>query len=100
MCAEKEGEAPAPPADEPQVPASPADETEKPTEPYPGFYADMKRMGLTDEQAEAQARKASKQKEPVKSSKVGGKKNLLKPDGTPYAPWMGNIAGMFISRPS
>eukprot|EP00177_Eucheuma_denticulatum_P008261 GFKZ01015030.1.p1 GENE.GFKZ01015030.1~~GFKZ01015030.1.p1 ORF type:complete len:300 (+),score=42.70 GFKZ01015030.1:169-1068(+) len=63
-----------------------------PKEPYPGFFADMKRMGLSEEQAYAQAAKAQKQKEPVKSSKVGGKKNLLKPDGTPYAPWMGPMA--------
>lgn len=27
-----------------------------------------------------------------KEKKVGGKKSLLKPDGTPYAPWMGGLA--------
>lgn len=80
MCAEAEGETTA------------AEESEMPKEPHPGFYADMKRMGLTDEQAQAQAMKAQKQSSPVKSTKVGGKKNLLKPDGTPYAPWMRNIA--------
>lgn len=67
-------------------------EAELPIEPYPGFYADMKRMGLSEEQAYAQAMKAQKQSKPVKSNKVGGNKNLFKPDGTAYAPWMGNIA--------
>jgi len=28
---------------------------------------------------------------PEKKGKVGGKKSLLKPDGTPYAPWMGGL---------
>ncbi|KAI0561445.1 hypothetical protein FGB62_82g072 [Gracilaria domingensis] len=63
-------------------------EIEIPQEPYPGYFADMKRMGLSEEEAYAQARKAQKQRNPVKSDKVGGVKNLLKPDGTPYAPWM------------
>lgn len=80
MCAEPEGETAA--AEEPVVPP----------EPYSGYYADMKRMGLTDEQAQTQALKAQKQSSPVKSTKVGGMKNLLKPDGTPYAPWMRPIA--------
>lgn len=60
-------------------------------EPYPGFFADMKRMGLTDEQARAQARKQQKQSSPVQSDRVGGAKNLYRPDGTPYAPWMAGI---------
>lgn len=92
MCAEQpEGDAPAPP------PAG-GEEAQAPAEPYPGFFADMKRMGLTEEEALAQAQKAANQKKPVKSDKVGGKKNLLKPDGTPYAPWMANIAGTFWAR--
>lgn len=57
-------------------------------EPYPGFFADMKRMGMSDEEARAQAIKQMKQSKPVKSDKVGGAKNLFKEDGTPYAPWM------------
>lgn len=64
---------------------------DRPPEPYPGFYADMTRMGLSDEEAIAQALKAQKQSQPVSSSRVGGEKNLLKPDGTPYAPWMANV---------
>lgn len=60
-------------------------------EPYPGFYNDMTRMGLSEEQAVAQAAKAQNQSNPKQSGKVGGAKNLFKPDGTPYAPWM---AGM------
>ncbi|CAN8077219.1 unnamed protein product [Agarophyton chilense] len=63
-------------------------EPEIPKEPYSGYFADMKRMGLSEEEAYAQARKAQKQSNPVKSGKVGGAKNLFKPDGTPYAPWM------------
>lgn len=73
----------------------PADNTEKkepPKEPYSGFYLDMKRMGLSEEEALAQAAKAEKRSSPVVSDRVGGKKNLYKPDGTPYAPWMGPIA--------
>lgn len=68
------------------------EEVEMPKEPYPGFYADMKRMGLTEEQAFAQALKTQRQSNPVKSDKVGGKSNLFKPDGTAYAPWMRNMA--------
>lgn len=60
-------------------------------EPYPGFYNDMKRMGLSEEEAVAQAAKAQNQSNPKRSGKVGGAKNLFRPDGTPYAPWM---AGM------
>eukprot|EP00871_Galdieria_phlegrea_P004565 jgi/Galph1/5109/GphlegSOOS_G3739.1 len=43
-------------------------------EPYPGYHRDMERLGMTP----------SKQDGP----KVGGAKNLYKPDGTPYAPWL------------
>lgn len=77
---------------DPERDTAAAEEPVLPKEPYPGFYADMKRTGLTDEEAQAQALKAQKQKSPVKSTKVGGNKNLLKPDGTPYAPWMSPIA--------
>ena len=66
--------------------------SEIPAEPYPGFFADMKRMGMSEEEAYAQALKASKQANPVKSEKVGGAKNLFKADGTPYAPWMANMS--------
>lgn len=73
-----------------------ADTTEKeeqaPKEPYPGFYADMKRLGLSKDEAIAQAAKAEKRGTPIVSKRVGGNKNLYKPDGTPYAPWMGPIA--------
>lgn len=67
-------------------------ESEIPKEPYPGFFADMKRTGMTEEEAYAQALKANKQAKPVKSEKVGGAKNLFKADGTPYAPWMANMS--------
>lgn len=80
-----------------EAPSEATSETEAPPEPYPGFFADMKRMGLTEEQAYAQALKAQKQKNPVKSQKVGGSKNLLKPDGTPYAPWMANVSAEYDS---
>lgn len=60
-------------------------------EPYPGFFSDMKRMGLSEEDAVAQAAKVQNQSNPKRGSKVGGAKSLFKPDGTPYAPWM---AGM------
>lgn len=60
-------------------------------EPYPGFFADMKRMGMTDEEARAQAVKQMKQSNPVKSDRVGGAKNLFREDGTPYAPWMADF---------
>lgn len=83
MCAE---------SDEAVSEPAPPEEMDIPKEPYPGYYADMKRMGLSDEQAYAQARKQQKQSNPVKSAKVGGRKNLFREDGTPYAPWMGNIA--------
>lgn len=66
--------------------------TEKVEEPYPGFLADMKRMGLTEEEAVAQARKQQNQSKPVRSERIGGGKNLFKPDGTPYAPWMTGIS--------
>lgn len=69
-----------------------ADSAERPVEPYSGYYADMKRMGLTEEQAFAQATKAAKQSTPSPGSKLGGNKNLLKPDGTPYAPWMTGVS--------
>ncbi|PXF43364.1 hypothetical protein BWQ96_06859 [Gracilariopsis chorda] len=77
---------PQPPPPDAPAPAQP------PKEPYPGFFSDMKRTGLTEEQAYAQAAKAQNQSNPVKSAKVGGVKNLLKPDGTPYAPWMVNVS--------
>ena len=48
-------------------------------------------MGLTEEQALAQASKVAAQSKPVKSDKVGGAKNLFKDDGTPYAPWMADF---------
>lgn len=57
-------------------------------EPYPGFFADMKRMGLTEEEAIAQALKSQKQST---GRRVDGKNNMLKPDGTSYAPWMGDM---------
>lgn len=67
--------------------------TEKPpSEPYPGFINDMKRAGVSEEEAIRQAAKATGQKtsEP-KEAKVGRGKSLFKPDGTPYAPWMANF---------
>ena len=48
-------------------------------------------MGLSEEQAYAQAAKARAQANPVASNKVGGAKNLYKEDGTPYAPWMTGV---------
>ena len=78
--------------DQPDAPEPEAiPEQEKPKEPYSGFYADMKRMGISEDEAYAQASKAQKQSNPTKSTRVGGKKSLLKPDGTPYAPWMVGI---------
>lgn len=72
--------------------ASPEDSVPtSPPAPYPGYYDDMKRMGLTEEEARAQASKARAQSSPVKSDKVGGAKSLFKEDGTPYAPWMANF---------
>lgn len=61
-------------------------------EPYPGFFSDMMRMGLSEEQAVAQALKQQKQSNPTRSGKVGGAKNLFKPDGTLYAPWMAGLS--------
>lgn len=90
MCAESGGSA------ESGEPSPPADTAEKekqtPKEPYSGFYADMKRLGLSQEQAIAQAAAAEKRSTPVVSNRVGGNKNLYKPDGTLYAPWMGPMA--------
>lgn len=60
-------------------------------EPYPGFLKDMKRMGMSEDEAIAQARKQTSQSDPKKGSKVGGTKTLFKPDGTPYAPWMADF---------
>lgn len=60
-------------------------------EPYPGFLQDMQRMGLSEEDAKAQAKKQSTQSKPGKGSRVGGAKTLFKPDGTPYAPWMSDF---------
>lgn len=40
----------------------------------------------------AQAAKAVSQRNPTTAKSVGGKKSLLRPDGTPYAPWMGTPA--------
>jgi hypothetical protein len=59
-----------------------------PPEPYPGFYADMRRAGLSDKDAQAQAAKAAGQAAPSEGRKLGGKKSLLGPDGKPLAPWM------------
>lgn len=67
-------------------------EKQIPKEPYSGYFADMKRMGLNDEQALNQANKIQRQSNPTPGSRVGGKKSLLKPDGTPYAPWMQNVS--------
>lgn len=74
------------PADDP-----PSDPPDAPPEPYPGFYADMGRLGLSEAEMHAQALKAVKQARPAASDRVGGAKSLLKPDGTPYAPWMANV---------
>lgn len=82
--------------EQPPPPDVPAPD-QPPKEPYPGFFADMKRMGLTEQQAYAQAAKAQSQSNPIKSSKVGGVKSLLKPDGTPYAPWMANVSPEYDS---
>mmetsp|Transcript_878 Transcript_878/g.1895 ORF Transcript_878/g.1895 Transcript_878/m.1895 type:complete len:253 (-) Transcript_878:1331-2089(-) len=46
-----------------------AEEEASEKEPYPGYYRDLERSG-------------------VAPKKVGGKKSLYRPDGTPYAPWM------------
>lgn len=69
-------------------------EVEAPPEPYPGFYADLKRMGVSDDQARAQAYKAQMQANPemVKlSGKIGGKASLIGADGKELAPWMKNV---------
>lgn len=67
-------------------------------EPYPGFFADMKRMGMTDEEARAQALKQMKQSNPVKSDRVGGAKNLFREDGTAYAPWMADFPTEYSNK--
>lgn len=60
-------------------------------EPYAGFFNDMKRMGLSENEAKEQAKKQQKRKTPNRSDRVGRAKNLFRPDGTPYAPWMANF---------
>lgn len=88
MCAEAEG------AEAEGAKAEGADvKTEQvlPPEPYPGFYNDMRRAGMSEEQAIVQAQKAQNQANPSASKgsgKIGGKKSLLGPDGKPLAPWM------------
>lgn len=64
-------------------------EMEIPPEPYPGYYGDMKRMGLSEAEMYAKAAKSKGQKKP--GGRVGGAKSLFKPDGTPYAPWMADM---------
>ncbi len=65
---------------------------ERPSEPYPGFINDMKRAGVSEEEAIRQAAKATgKSTGEKKEAKVGRGKSLFKPDGTPYAPWMANF---------
>lgn len=71
------------------------EEAAAPPEPYPGFYADLKRMGVSDDQAKAQAYKAQMQANPelVKlSGKIGGKASLIGADGKELAPWMKNVS--------
>lgn len=65
---------------------------DKVTEPYPGYVDDLRRMGVSEEEAIAQARKKMGDGK-GDGSEDGGMKNLLKPDGTPYAPWMKVGAG-------
>lgn len=65
-----------------------------PPEPYPGFYADMLRSGLSQEDAEAQAYKVQVRKDPSlakASGKLGGEKSLIGADGKALAPWMKNV---------
>jgi hypothetical protein len=59
-----------------------------PPEPYPGFFQDMKRAGLSEADALAQAAKAAGQASPGEGRKLGGRKSLIGPDGKPLAPWM------------
>lgn len=63
---------------------------ERPPEPYPGFYNDMLRAGLSEEQARDKASKTSGQKgsQSQEQPKTVGKKSLVGPDGKPLAPWM------------
>lgn len=67
-------------------------------EPYPGFFADMSRMGMSDEEARAQALKQMNQANPVKSNKVGGAKSLFREDGTAYAPWMADFPTEYSNK--
>lgn len=71
-----------------------------PPEPYPGFYSDMRRAGISDDQARQQAMKAQAQKNPQDNpaSKIGGKKSLVGPDGKPLAPWM-NVSETYNKTP-
>lgn len=65
-----------------------------PPEPYPGFYADMLRSGVSQEDAEAQAFKVQVRKDPSlakRSGKIGGEKSLVGADGKALAPWMRNV---------
>lgn len=74
--------------------AEKVEETAIPPEPYPGFYADMQRAGLSDEEAQAQAFKVQVRKNPelAKSSgKIGGERSLIGADGKALAPWMTNV---------
>lgn len=50
-------------------------------------------LRMAEEGAAAEADAEVAEAAPTKKEKkVGGKKSLLKPDGTPYAPWMGGLA--------
>jgi hypothetical protein len=77
------------------------DESPPPPEPYPGFYNDMKRTGLSDADARAQAAKAASQRNPTvrPGAKLGGRKSLLGPDGKPLAPWMRVVEGAETRAP-
>jgi hypothetical protein len=66
-------------------------------EPYPGYFRDMERMGISREQAVAQLRAQLAEKRPPSDRKIGGKASLYRPDGTPYAPWM---IGLVEEEPS
>ncbi|BAM81385.1 hypothetical protein CYME_CMN316C [Cyanidioschyzon merolae strain 10D] len=66
-------------------------------EPYPGYFRDLERMGVSREQAVAQLREKLESKRPPKDKKIGGKASLYRPDGTPYAPWM---IGLVEEEPS
>ncbi|GAB0496274.1 hypothetical protein MMPV_007586 [Pyropia vietnamensis] len=48
-------------------------------------------LRMAEEAPEASTNTEVAEAAPVKEKKVGGKKSLLKPDGTPYAPWMGGL---------